>query len=118
MALDFLLVEPEWADPFLMEMDYSNLAEPVVFQMEMGEFDHFEPLWKFLRTQGAEADFSKDFLLLPLQIVAARDKMNSLWPDIQRTRQFFHVDDDPFWMMRDLLEQVAASGSGLLALCD
>lgn len=100
-----------------MEMDYSSLAGPVVFQMEMGEFDHFEPLWKFLRTQEAEADFSKDFLLLPLQIVAACDKMNSLWPDIQRTRQFFHADADPFWMMR-VLEQVAASGSGLLALCD
>lgn len=114
MALHFLLVEPELADPFLMKMDYPNLAGPLVFQMEMGEFEHFEPLWDFLRTQGADA-VSKD-LVLPLHSVAARDEMISLWPKIQRTRQFFHADDDP-WMMR-VLEQVAASGSGLLALCD
>ncbi len=122
MPLDFCLVEPAFAEPFLMEMEYSleysSIVGPRVFQMDMGEFDHFEPLWKFLRTVGVNPQFLQDFLILPEQVAAATQVMNSLWPEIHRTRQFFHPDDDPFWALRDLLERAAANGEGLLALCD
>lgn len=118
MPLDFCLVEPAFAEPFLMEMDYSSIAGPRVFQMEMGEFDHFEPLWKFLRNLGVNAWYSDDFLILPEHIVAASNTMNSLWPEIHRTRQFFHPDDEPFWALRDLLERAATEENGLLAVCD
>lgn len=119
MALDFFLVEPAFADPFLLDMDHSGLFPlPLAFRMDEGVFDHFEPLWKFLRTQGLKCQPLDDFLILPEQIVAARDKMNSLWSEIHRTRPFFHPDADPFWAWRDLLESVAKSGSGLIAYWD
>ena len=97
-----------------MEMNYPSVLGPLVFQMEMGDFAHFEPLWRFLRTVGC----APDFFIPPQQIVAARDQMNSLWPEIHRTPQYFHPDDDPFWKMRDLLERAAANGEAIVTMCD
>lgn len=120
MALIFYEIEATFAAPSLLEMDCLSVAfsSPLVFQMEMGEFDHFEPLWQFLRSQGTkDIDYFNSFLILPAQIEAASQVMSSLWPKIHRTREFFHVDDDPFWKMRDLLERIAASGGALLTQC-
>ena len=118
MSLDFYEVEAAFADPFLLKMDYWPVIRgKLVCRMDEGEFDHFEPLWKFLQAEGTkDLHPFKDFLILPAQIAAASQIMPSLWPEIHRTRQFFHVDDDPFWAMRDLLERIAANDGALLAL--
>ena len=119
MPIDLLEIEAAFADPFLMEMDWTSVPMTRVLRLEVGEFDHFEPLWQFLRMRGVkDIYYSRDFLLLPLHITAASQVISSLWPEIHRTRTFFHVDDDPFWKMRDLLERIAANGGALLALCD
>ncbi len=79
MGLVFLEVEAAFADPFLLEMDWMEVAMQGVLSLEMGEFDHFEPLWQFLRGKGVNnLYYHHDFLISPAQIVAASHEMNSL----------------------------------------